>query len=131
MERSECPWYAEYVWRSVGFVTFKSFYFYGLHATEILESLTIEERWVIFWKLNSQKIHVWQVATISKSVCSKTDTESRIRILSFGQSTFLNFILCLLIMFLIIIIIFLSSSFAFMYFRNPPNIFLAMVDVPK
>lgn len=30
--------------------------FEGLHATVTLESLTLGERWVVFWKLNSQTI---------------------------------------------------------------------------
>lgn len=30
--------------------------FEGLHATETLELLTLGEKWVVFWKLNSQTI---------------------------------------------------------------------------
>lgn len=75
--------------------------FEGLHATETLESLTLGERWVVFWKLNSQQFQVFQVALIPKLVCTKTDTENGIWIFYLGSAIFKKIFICVAFTFLL------------------------------
>lgn len=114
--------------------------FEGLHATETLESLTLGERWVVFWKLNSQIIPSFKGGPHLKTGLyqnwhRKWDLnflfmftyilKKKSNLYCFYLFCWFFEVFCLFDMFgLVCLLYFFSFLFAFKFFRNTPNICL-------
>lgn len=114
--------------------------FEGLHATETLESLTLGERWVVFWKPNSQTIPSLTGGPHPKTGLYQNWHWTWDLDFPFRSTYILNFFICVAFTFsvgflsffcLVGLVYFFSFSFAFIFFRDSPNICLGTVEAPK